>query len=76
MMLVRANEGVEEMVVVVLPLGAVVKAFADASKRKRERIDFIFWALLKNKYYVALMDTAGCDCSASVVKVFGLLLSK
>ena len=51
MMLVRANEGVEEMVVVVLPLGAVVKAFADVSKRKRkERIDFIFWALLKNKY--------------------------
>ena len=43
MMLVRANEGVEEMVVVVvLPLGAVVKAFADVSKRKRERIDFIF----------------------------------
>ena len=30
------------MVVVVLPLGAVVKAFADVSKRKRERIDFIF----------------------------------
>lgn len=50
MMVVRANEGVEEMVVVVLPLGAVVKAFADVSKRRKERIDFIFYQTV----YVAL----------------------
>ena len=59
MMLVRANEGVDEMVVVVvLPLGAVVKAFADVSKRKRERIDFI-----SNRYVIQV----GCDCSALCV---------
>jgi hypothetical protein len=60
MMLVRANEGVEEMVVVVLPLGAVVKAFADVSKRKRERIDFIFYQTI---IYVALMDSRLCCCA-------------
>ena len=53
MMLVRANEGVEEMVVVVLPLGAVVKAFADVSKRNRERIDFI-----SNRYVARMIKSA------------------
>lgn len=64
MMVVRANEGVEEMVVVVLPLGAVVKAFADVSKRRKERIDFIFYQTV----YVALMDAVGCVALRSVIR--------
>lgn len=65
MMVVRANEGVEEMVVVVLPLGAVVKAFADVSKRRKERIDFIFYQTV---YVALMMDTVGCVAPRSVIR--------